>query len=192
MAGDSSDVPFEVFAQVIRRWLRREAYDICGDWHEADDLVQVTLWKLHQRWDRLQRRAALGAYARQVVLRSYLTEQRRAHRRLEVVRDAMGDATPAPDHLAAVDDRAQLLPALQRLGPRQRAVVVLRFFNDLSVEQTARILGCTPGTVTSQTVRAIAALRRDLGSRPLRMQHAQPAPTCTHRHIPMVDEGASS
>ncbi|ROP31299.1 SigE family RNA polymerase sigma factor [Couchioplanes caeruleus] len=165
MSSDPNEVEFEVFARVIRRWLRRQAYDICGDWHEADDLVQVALLKIHQRWDRLHRRAELGAYAHRVVLRSFLTERRRAYWSREVALPGMTDVMPAPDRNTAVEDRARLLPALRRLGARQRAVVTLRFLGDLSVEQTAQVLGCTPGTVTSQTVRAIEALRRDLGSR---------------------------
>lgn len=166
VSSNQDDVEFEVFAQSIRHWLRSQAYGICGDWHEADDLVQVALWKMYQRWGRLDRRAELGAYARRVVARGFLTEHRRAYRRREAALPGMLDAAAAPDRNAAVEDRARLLPALRRLGARQRAVVTLRFIGDLSVEQTAEVLGCTPGTVTSQTVRAIEALRRDLGSRP--------------------------
>lgn len=162
MASDSDEAEFEAFVRTIRRWLRREAYDICGDWYEADDLVQVALSRVHQHWDRLGRRAELGAYARRVVVRTFLTERRRARWRHEVPALIAADAAPAPASHAAVEDRALLLPALRRLGSRQRAVVILRFLHDLSVEQTAQALGCAPGTVTSQTVRALETLRRDL------------------------------
>ncbi|MFI7209395.1 MULTISPECIES: SigE family RNA polymerase sigma factor [Micromonospora] len=162
MASDVNEVEFEAFVQATRSWLHREAYQICGDWHEADDLVQVALCKVYQHWDRLDRRASLGAYARRVVLRDYLTERRRSRWRCEVVTLVAVDAVSSPGSHTSVDDRETLLPALRRLGPRQRSVVTLRFLRDLSVEQTARELGCAPATVTSQTVRALDALRRDL------------------------------
>lgn len=162
MNSDVNEAEFEGFVQAIRHWLRREAYDICGDWHEADDLVQMALCKVYQRWDRLDRRTELGAYARRVVVRSFLTERRRSRWRHEVATLVAADAVLAPGSHTAVDDRALLLPALQRLGARQRAVVTLRFLRDFSVEQTAQALGCSTGTVTSQTVRALETLRRDL------------------------------
>ncbi|KAB1922060.1 SigE family RNA polymerase sigma factor [Micromonospora sp. ALFpr18c] len=164
MAGVVNEVEFEAFVQASRAWLRHEAYYICGDWHVADDLVQVALCKLYQRWDRLSRRAALGAYARRVILRSYLSERRRLRWRCEVVALATVDIVSSEDPQSAVDDRQMLLKALRRLGPRQRSVVMLRFLDDLSVEQTARALGCAPATVTSQTARALSALRRALSS----------------------------
>ncbi|WFE22480.1 SigE family RNA polymerase sigma factor [Solwaraspora sp. WMMD937] len=166
MTSDASVVEFEAFVRVIRRWLRREAYDICGDWHEADDLVQVALWNVYQRWDRLERRAELGAYARRAMVRSFLTERRRSRWQREVPLSVAADAVQAMDSHTSVDDRSILLPALRRLGSRQRTVVTLRFFRDLSVEQTARALGCAPGTVTSQTVRALETLRHHLQNRP--------------------------
>ncbi|MGC9669503.1 sigma-70 family RNA polymerase sigma factor [Planosporangium sp. 12N6] len=162
MKNDVDEVGFEAFVQTIRRWLRREAYGICGDWYEADDLVQVALYKVHQRWDQLDRHAELGAYARRVVVHSFLTERRRSRWRHEVATLVATDDVPTPNSYNAVDDRALLLPALRRLGSRQRAVVTLRFLGDLSVEQTARLLGCSPRTVTSQTVRALQTLRHDL------------------------------
>lgn len=162
MTSDVDEVEFETFVQAIRGWLRWEAYEICGDWHEADDLVQVALCKVYQRWNWLDRRAELGAYARRVVVRSFLTERRRQRWRREVQGLGATDAVQAPGSHTAVDDRAMLLPALRRLGPRQRAVVTLRFLCDLSVHQTARALGCAAGTVTSQTLRALESLRRDL------------------------------
>ncbi|GLI03356.1 SigE family RNA polymerase sigma factor [Phytohabitans aurantiacus] len=163
MASDVDQAEFEAFVQAIRPWLRGEAYAICGDWHEADDLVQVALCLVYQHWDRLERRTELGAYSRRIVLRSFLSERRRSRWRHEVATAVGIDAaTRASD--TAVDDRQMLLPALRRLGPRQRAVVVLRFLGDFSVEQTARALGCTTATVTSQTVRALDALRRNLRS----------------------------
>jgi RNA polymerase sigma-70 factor (sigma-E family) len=166
MTSDADEMEFEAFVRTIRRWLRREAYDICGDWHEADDLVQVALCRVYRSWDQLDRRAELGAYARRVVVRSFLTERRRSRWRHEVLALVAADAVLAPGSHTAVDDRAMLLPALRRLGSRQRTVATLRFLQDLSVEQTAQALGCTPGTVTSQTVRALKTLRHYLQTDP--------------------------
>lgn len=162
VANEVAESEFEEFARMIRRWLRREAFDICGDWHEADDLVQVTLWKMYQRWDRLDRRAGLGGYTRRVLVHCFLTERRRPRWRQEVTGLIQTEAHLVSGFQTAVEDRMVLLPALQRLGPRQRAVMTLRYLCDLSVEQTARELGCKPGTVTSQTVRALDALRHHL------------------------------
>ncbi|MEV6299837.1 sigma-70 family RNA polymerase sigma factor [Actinoplanes sp. NPDC051861] len=162
MTSDIDEAEFEAFVRTIRNWLRREAYDICGDWHEADDLVQMALYQVYRRWNALDRRTELGAYARLVVKRSYLTERRRSRWRHEVPASEPADDSLIAAAHADVDVRVMLLPFLRRLGSRQRAVLALRFLRDLSVEQTARELGCTTGTVTSQTVRALNALRRDL------------------------------
>ncbi|RQX19118.1 SigE family RNA polymerase sigma factor [Micromonospora ureilytica] len=168
MTNGVDEVEFEGFVRSIQYWLRREAYDICGDWYEAEDLVQATLFSVYQRWNRLDRRTGLGAYAHRVLVRTFLTERRRPRWRHESTTMSITatDILLAPASHTAVDDRRSLLPVLQRLGPRQRAVIALRFFGDLSVTQTAQVLGCTTGTVTSQTVRALKALRRDLESRP--------------------------
>lgn len=168
MTNEVDKVEFERFVRSIQHWLRREAYYICGDWYEAEDLVQAALLKVYQRWNRLDRRTGLGAYAHRVVVRNFLTERRRPRWRHEstTMPITATDIVLAPASHTAVDDRLSLLPMLQRLGPRQRAVLTLRFFCDLSVTQTAQALGCTTGTVTSQTARALEALRRDLGSRP--------------------------
>lgn len=166
MAAGAHEAEFSAFVRSIRGWLRQQAYELCGDWHEADDLVQAALLNVFQRWERLDRRTELGAYARRSVVHSFLSERRRARWRREVVGTIAADAvaTDLASERTAVEDRAALLPALQRLGPRQRAVVTLRFLGDLSIEQTAEALGCEPSTVTSQTTRALENLRRELGA----------------------------
>jgi RNA polymerase sigma factor (sigma-70 family) len=162
MANRANESSFEAFAEAIRRWLRHEAYCICGDWYEADDLVQMSLWKIYRRWPHLQRHVELRAYARRVVVSSFLTERRRSRWRYEFTTSKTHDWGQVATGHRAVEDRSVLLAAMNRLGARQRAVLSLRFVQDLSVEQTARALGCAPSTVTSQTVRALATLRRDL------------------------------
>jgi RNA polymerase sigma-70 factor (sigma-E family) len=143
--------------------LRRSAYLLCGDWHLADDLAQQTLIKMHDAWPRIARRHQPVSYARKTLLRCWLDERRRPWRRSEERGDDVPepldhDADPARRHEHALA-RDELLDALATVPPRQRAVLVLRFFESLSVEETARALGCSAGTVKSQTARGLTALR---------------------------------
>lgn len=140
--------------------LRSTAYLLCGDWHRAEDLAQAALLKLYLAWPRLARHDALDAYARKIVLRTFLAENRRSRWKRERLTDAPPDV-PAP---AAETEHNQLIQqALAALAPRQRAVLVLRYFEDLSVEETAAALGCRTGTVKSQAARGLATLRTRLG-----------------------------
>ena len=144
---------------------RRTAYLLCGDWHTADDLVSVALTNLFRHWRRVSRMDNIDAYVRRSLLRAWLNERRRPWRRESssaVVPDRPGNAGPD-----AVADRLTVLALLAELPPRRRAVLVLRYFCDLSVEETAAELRCSTGTVKSQTSRAIEALRaRLVGSGP--------------------------
>ncbi|WP_127501631.1 SigE family RNA polymerase sigma factor [Actinoplanes solisilvae] len=136
---------------------RRAAFLLCGDWHLADDLVSTALIKLLRHWRRVSAMDDPDAYVRRVLLRCLLDERRRPWRREE-----FWEAPPDPV-AAGVDepvtDRMAILAVLDGLAPRQRAVIVLRYFYDLSVEQTATELECTTGTVKSQTARALQTLR---------------------------------
>lgn len=132
--------------------LRRTAFLLCGDWHQAEDLVQVSFAKLYASWRRAERPEA---YVRQVLVRSWVDETRRPWRRERSVADLPEVAmTDVEDH------REVLRAALAQVPARQRACLVLRFFEDLSVTETARVLGCTEGNVKSQTSRGLDALRR--------------------------------
>ncbi len=137
--------------------LRRSAYLLCGDWHRADDLVQSAIAKLYVHWRKAQRADHLDAYVRRILVRVFLDEQRLGWARV-------GRFANAPDRPAVAqghtEDRLVLLDALAQVPPRQRAVLVLRFFEDLSVEQTAEVLRCSAGTVKSQTSHGLATLRR--------------------------------
>lgn len=139
--------------------LHLDAYRMCGDWHEAEDLTQMTLHKLYCRWDLLDRHDQLAGYARRSLLHTFYSERRLPHWTREVSLAEVPDIRAVND---LVDDRMTLADAMRRLGPRQRAVVILRFWGDLSVEQTAAALGCSTGTVTSQTHRALLTLRHAL------------------------------
>ncbi|WP_320067289.1 SigE family RNA polymerase sigma factor [Micromonospora sp. RTGN7] len=137
--------------------LRRTAYLLCGDWHTADDLVSMALVRLLRHWRRVSAMDNPDAYVRRVLLRVWLDERRRPWRREAAWADVPdGAARSATDGAA---DRLTILALLAELPARRRAVLVLRYFCDLSVEETARELGCTTGTVKSQAARAIEALR---------------------------------
>jgi RNA polymerase sigma-70 factor (sigma-E family) len=151
---------FTAFVSAIRPRLRRQAFVLCGDWHEADDLVQDTFIALYRRWPRLARRDELDQYAHTVLVRAFVSLRRRVRWRREVLSPDPPDRPQYRDD--APDLRISILVPLRRLPPRQRAVVVLRFWEDLSVQQTAAVLRISPGTVASQTYKALATLREGL------------------------------
>jgi RNA polymerase sigma-70 factor (sigma-E family) len=136
--------------------LRRTAYLLCGEWHWAEDIVQAAFTRLYVVWNRVAHHDSLDGYVRRMVVTTFLDECRRGHRRRERITAAPHDM-PAPQEPA--DERLILLRALADVPPRQRAVLVLRYWEDLSVEQTAALLGCSTGTVKSQAARGLAALR---------------------------------
>jgi RNA polymerase sigma-70 factor (sigma-E family) len=138
--------------------LRQLAYRLCGQWSAADDLVQDCLVALYVHWRRASAADSLDAYVRAMLVHAFLAERKRVWtRRVQPVADVIGPST-AP--LAGAEDRIDLRAALDRLSRGQRAVLVLRYWEDLDVAQTAAILGCSTGTVKSQTSYAIKALRR--------------------------------
>lgn len=141
--------------------LRNTAHLLCGDWHRAEDITQLAMLRLYVAWPRLARRDTLDAYARRVVVRTFLAENRRGWRRRERLTDTPPD-TPATS-TGDSTERLLLTRALAAVPPRQRSVLVLRYWNDLSVEEVAAVLRCTTGTVKSQAARGLATLRRRLG-----------------------------
>lgn len=144
--------------------VRRSAFLLCGDWHKADDLAQVAFVALHRRWRKIRDRAALDAYVRKTLVRASIDESRRPWRRERFVDDL---PEPPPDEEGFdtnVVNREMLLEGLRQVPPRQRAVLVLRYFDGLDVAATAETLGCTEGTVKSQTARGLATLRTALGA----------------------------
>ena len=136
--------------------LRRTAYLLCRNWHTADDLVSVTITKLYRSWGRAARVESLDAYVRQILVNTWRDEGRRPWRRERATERVPDRAAAGEPELAG---QLGALDLLQALPPRQRAAVVLRFYCDLSIEQTAAALGCTTGTVKSLTSRGLAALR---------------------------------
>jgi RNA polymerase sigma-70 factor (sigma-E family) len=159
----SWDADFVAYYTAKGEMLRRTAYALCGDWHLAEDLTQTAFTNLYRVWSRVERHEVLDQYARRVLLRTFLDQGRRPWRR----------ESPAPPQSPAldearwedqgIDDRLTLRAALLDLPKRRRAVLVLRFWADLSVEQVAEILDCPTGTVKSLTARGLADLRARLG-----------------------------
>jgi RNA polymerase sigma-70 factor (sigma-E family) len=159
----SRDAEFTDYVQARLPWLRRVAYLLCHDWPSADDLVQAGITRLYINWGRARGAASIDAYTRTVLVRTFLAERRSAWARRVTLSGGYPDrAAAATDHDIRLDVRATLLS----LPPRQRATLVLRFYCDLPVDETARELGCTPGTVKSQTAKGLSALRRALAPVP--------------------------
>jgi RNA polymerase sigma-70 factor (sigma-E family) len=154
---------FDEFVADSLEQLLRTAYVITWDTGEAEDLVQECLFKVARRWPRVRKMAQPRAYARRILVNLALDDSRgRARRRHEL--DGVSTATdePARELLVGLETRAELLDALASLTPRQRAVLVLRYVNDLTEAQTAKVLGCSPGTVKSNASRGLARLREVL------------------------------
>ena len=154
-----ADDDFVEYARASAGQLRRTAYLLCRDWELAADLTQTTLARMFVHWSRITRRDNPHAYARQVLTRAFL-DHHRSKRSHEVVTAEFEDV-PATSEDA--DLRLTLIDALARIPPRDRAIVVLRYWEDLSVESVAEILGLPTGTVTSRSARSLARLRHLLG-----------------------------
>jgi RNA polymerase sigma-70 factor (sigma-E family) len=157
---------FSRYVREARPALRRTAFLLTSDWYEADDLVQRTLITLHRKWESLEQRDHIGGYARTVMLRLLLADRRTHRWSREVLYDLPPEPDPTPDPYTLLADRMMLVDALAGLGPRQRAAVVLRYWEDRSVEETASAMGSVTSTVRSQTVRALATLRTALRTEP--------------------------
>jgi RNA polymerase sigma-70 factor (sigma-E family) len=140
--------------------LRRLAVLLCQDWHSADDLVQSAITKLYLHWPKAIAADNIDAYVRVIVVREFLHERRSGWARRVTLSGALPDGAAASQD---PDTSMDLRRAMAALPPRQSATLVLRFYCDLTVEQSAEALGCTPGTVKSQTAKALDSLRRSLG-----------------------------
>jgi RNA polymerase sigma-70 factor (sigma-E family) len=147
--------------------LLKTAYLITWDAGEAEDLVQECLFKVARRWPRVRRMAQPRAYARRILVNMALDSSRDRTRRRGELDGSSSTADEATwDALAGLETRAELHAALAQLTPRQRAVLVLRYFNDLTEAQTADVLGFSPGTVKSNASRGLARLREALAPTP--------------------------
>src|SRR5690242_2510094 len=132
--------------------LVRTAYAVSGDLGVAEDAVQTAFAKAYRSWRRISRLASPEAYVRKMAVNEVLNTRRRAHARREVVRAELPDGPAGTEAVSAHDE---LWQAVLVLPPRQRAVLVLRYYEDLSEQQIADVLGCRPGTVKSQASAAL-------------------------------------
>jgi len=139
--------------------LHQTAYLLCGDWHLAHDLVQDTLVKAYQHWSRIRQADNPDAYVRRILLNEVRGRWRRRERTVPVARFPAGRQPVAPDAADEIARRAGLRQALLALPLRQRATVVLRYLEGMSERETAVVLGCSEGTVKSQSARALGTLR---------------------------------
>jgi RNA polymerase sigma-70 factor (sigma-E family) len=159
MSRQPTDAEYSEFVAAAWGSLYRTAYLMVGNHALAEDLVQTALTNTYASWHKVREVGAARAYARTAVVRSATTWFRTRARQREHTTDDLPEAPYTPEH----STRPVLLDALRKLPPRQRAVVVLRFYEDLSVAQVAHTLGCSEGTVKSQTSDALGKLRILLG-----------------------------
>ena len=153
------DAEFSAYFVARRDPVRRLAYLLSGDWHKADDLAQVAFVKLYGAWDRVRDRAAMDAYVRSCLVRSVVDESRRPWRREKVVEFLPEHPDDGADLAALVADREVFRQALGDVPPKQRTVLVLRYYEGMDVASAAAAMGISEGTVKSQTARGLAALR---------------------------------
>jgi RNA polymerase sigma-70 factor (sigma-E family) len=161
----SADDEFTSFAEVASSRLMATAFLLCGDWHTAEDLAQTTLAKVFAAWWRIRSHDAVHAYAQRTLLNTYLAHYRRRQRREMLTADveALAERVVEPQ---TPELRLALIDALATLPPRARAVVVLRYWEDMSIDQVAALLGCSAGNVKSQSARALDKLRLLLDGSP--------------------------
>ncbi|WP_199035979.1 SigE family RNA polymerase sigma factor [Glycomyces salinus] len=155
------EAEFRAFATAQRASLRKYAFLLCADWYEADDIVQKSLTKLFAAWKRVDPGGA-SAYARKIVTNTYLSHLRRSWVRRERATGDLPDRGTADTPQDDIDRQLEMADALNGLPPRQRATLILRYWEQLSVEETANAMGCSTGTVKSQTSKAIGTLRRTM------------------------------
>ncbi|MFY1618490.1 SigE family RNA polymerase sigma factor [Micromonospora sp. WMMD736] len=151
------DGEFTTFVQERGAALLRVAYVLAGNQHAAEDLLQNALAKAYARWPRI--RGDAEPYVKRILYHDQVSGWRRRARRAEVPVAELPERPLDSDSGRETDLRLLLLDALRTLPPRQRAVLTLRYLEDLSVEQTASLLGCRAGTVASQSAKALARLR---------------------------------
>jgi RNA polymerase sigma-70 factor (sigma-E family) len=152
-------VSFDEFAAARTQGLLRFAYLVSRDRHLAEDLVQEALASAHLRWSRIQRADDPDAYVRRIVL-NQLHSWRRRHRWTREVSVADTTSSASPGDLAVSHaERDAVWRMLGELSPRQRAVLALRFYEDLDDDAISRVLGCAPATVRVHASKAFAHLR---------------------------------
>lgn len=156
-AQEDETLDFDTFAAARWPHLVRTAYLLTGDHHEAEDLVQSTLAKVYLGWSRIRRLDVPDAYVHRALVNNNLSRFRK-RRVAQLLTPLLPERVRADPHIPT-EDRVLLMTALAALPPRQRAAVVLRYWEDLSEHQVADILGCSLGNVKSQASRGLRKLR---------------------------------
>jgi RNA polymerase sigma-70 factor (sigma-E family) len=157
--GRVDDDAYVEFATTITPRLFRSALMLCGDWHLAEDLVQTTLGKLYANWHRVAAADSPEAYARGALTKEFLSHRRLRRSHEVAVADADGSNEERTEDRTS---RLVLLDALRELAPLDRAVLVLRYWEDRSVNETATVLGISEGAVRTRANRALPKLRKVL------------------------------
>ncbi len=152
---------FEEFAQAQLPAVLAFATALTGQRTTAEDLAQEALIRAHARWDSIRRLDRPDLYFRKMVLNEFLSWRRRAWRLVPADQRNLGIRT-APDHAAGYAEHAAMLAEIAKLPRRQRAVVVLRYYEDRTDAEIGELLGCAPGSVRAYASRALAALRVEL------------------------------
>jgi RNA polymerase sigma-70 factor (sigma-E family) len=160
----TAEVGFAGFVREHTPALLRTAYLLTGTGPAAEELVQDTLARLYPKWERVESADVPLAYVRRSLANTYINSQRRAARR-EHAYETVPERPDDRDSFGQLADRDQIWAGLRTLPERQQAALVLRFFEDLSDEESAAALGCRVGTVRSLISRGLATLRQQMGNR---------------------------
>ena len=155
----AKDAEFSAWMTARQPALLRTAYLLTHDHHSAEDLVSTTLAKVYLHWDKVHQRELVDAYARRILVNEHNSLWRRAWKKREVTSDELPERTGQRDRYdeGRSDELWDFVAALPR---KQRAVIVLRYYEQLSEAEIADVLGISPGTVKSQASRALATLRK--------------------------------
>ncbi|MGI8901869.1 MAG: SigE family RNA polymerase sigma factor [Nocardioides sp.] len=160
------DAEFEAYMVARQPGLLRTAYLLTGDQHTAEDLVQTALAKLYLSWDKVHRRELVDGYVRRILVNEHNSLWRRAWKRRELSTDSLPDRPTVADRVDEAQNAA-LWDFVQTLPRKQRAVIVLRYYEELSEVEIADILGISVGTVKSQASRALAGMRARVHENPV-------------------------
>jgi RNA polymerase sigma-70 factor (sigma-E family) len=155
---DSKD--FTDFVSAEQAGLLRLAILLAGDRGHAEDLVQIALMKTYRHWGRISRSGPPSAYVRRVLVTTHTSWRRR----LATAEQVMDDIPDLADPTSVPEEDEELRRALRALPPRMRTAVVLRYFEDLTEQGTAELMGCSASTVNTQTARGLARLRASLAA----------------------------
>ncbi len=163
-----SDAPtFEEYAAAAWPSLYRSAYLLAGNHADSEDLAQQTLIKAHGAWAKVSASDSPNAYVRRILTNTFLSSKRPKGRRLELLTDDLPEPVHHPEGEGDSEERMALWPHVKRFPPQQRAVIVLRYYEELSEAEIAETLGCSRGNVKSTAHRALKSLRVALGPDPL-------------------------